>query len=127
MQSFLAILWTFYSLSISTLLPNSNENLFNPFHQNCSSPENFDKNLDWFILKVSPILIFSYMFAREMTDMLIFGSSYFLSFENWLSMLMCGISLFLYVSICSIVAQETILTLAAIGNMIAFLVVMLHW
>ena len=66
--------------------------------------------------------------------MLIFGAQYFLSVENWLSLFMCGISIFLFIGQifpslngCSDEQMAMKYCFAAIGNMIAFLVVMLHW
>ena len=71
------------------------------------------------------------MALREFADMLIFGKQYFLSAENWLSLFMIGIALYLYIQKIILNPDEwckdsMIPILAAIGNMTSVLVTVVN-
>jgi len=81
---------------------------------------------------IIPLVFSTYIFLRELLDMAIFGlKSYFLSVENWLSLSLASMGMLTFCAKTGLVLEETfpsekqILILAS-GNILAFLVVMLH-
>ncbi len=81
---------------------------------------------------IIPLVFSTYIFLRELLDMAIFGlKSYFLSVENWLSLSLASMGMLIFCAKTGLVLEETfpsekqILILAS-GNILAFLVVMLH-
>jgi hypothetical protein len=77
-----------------------------------------------------PLVFSAYIFLREILDLAIFGlKSYFLSVENWLSLSLASMGMLIFCAKSGLVEtlpkEKQILILAS-GNILAFLVVMLH-